>query len=152
MHNYIVIPIIFTAMTEDTLLDQVDIEIAHRLFLVMDEVRAIFGMVTSEFDLTKGQAMVLRWLEKPQAMRDIAEGLACDPSNITGLVDKLEARNLVKRVPDPEDRRVKNIVLSDDGRSVQAAIHEAMAECVRALTGLNDDERELFLKLLRRMT
>ena len=49
-------------------------------------------------------------------MNELAALLACDNSNVTGLVDRLEARGLVTRQPSPEDRRVKHIVLTDAGR------------------------------------
>ncbi len=36
-------------------------------------------------------------------MRRLAQKLKCEPSNVTGIVDRLEARGLVERRPDPTD-------------------------------------------------
>ena len=45
----------------------------------------------------------------PLPMHKLATLLACDNSNVTGLVDRLEARGLVAREPYDRDRRVKHI-------------------------------------------
>lgn len=54
----------------------------------------------------------LRFLEQPQPMGRMAELLHCDPSNVTGIVDTLEERNLAKRKPSEADRRVKVVELT----------------------------------------
>jgi DNA-binding MarR family transcriptional regulator len=46
----------------------------------------------------------------------LAERLACVKSNVTQLVDRLEADGLVERAPDPSDRRSRLAVLTDRGR------------------------------------
>ena len=51
-------------------------------------------------------------------MRKLAQKLKCEPSNVTGIVDRLEARGLVERRPDPADRRVKVAAATDEGRRV----------------------------------
>src|SRR6476646_3878053 len=63
----------------------------------------------SEFDLSPVQCHVLHLLEPGRAlpMGRLAETLSCDASNVTGLVDRLEARGLVQRCPSADDRRVK---------------------------------------------
>src|SRR5262249_19248186 len=49
--------------------------------------------------------------ERQLPMGQLASTLACDKSNVTGLVDRLESRGLVSRRPSVEDRRVKVLVL-----------------------------------------
>ena len=48
-------------------------------------------------------------------MGRLAETLSCDASNVTGLVDRLESRGLVRRAPSAEDRRVKVLQLTPTG-------------------------------------
>src|SRR5213078_1350098 len=62
-------------------------------------VRTHFQRVIVELDLSPPQAYALRRLEpeRPLPMRDLADGLACDASNVTGIVDRLERRGLVER-------------------------------------------------------
>ena len=50
-------------------------------------------------------------------MSSIAEALACDASNVTGIVDRLESRGLIARATGADDRRVKTITLTAHGRS-----------------------------------
>jgi DNA-binding MarR family transcriptional regulator len=50
----------------------------------------------------------------------LAERLACVKSNVTQLVDRLEADGFVERAPDPNDRRSRLAVLTDSGRQAYA--------------------------------
>ena len=72
-------------------------------------------------DLTPVQGLALRTLdpEAPLAMSALADTLACDASNVTGVVDKLEARGLIARQGAENDRRVKMLVVTEKGRKVR---------------------------------
>ena len=50
-------------------------------------------------------------------MREVATYLACNSSNLTGITDRLEDRKLVQRTADPNDRRIKLLVLTPEGES-----------------------------------
>ena len=54
-----------------------------------------------DYGLTPQQVGLLRMLDEPTSMRAFAEDMSCDPSNVTGLVDRAERLGLVERVPDP---------------------------------------------------
>src|SRR2546427_2946239 len=73
--------------------------------------RADLPTVASEFELSPAQCHVLHLIEpdQPIPMGRIAEALACDASNVTGLIDRLESRGLVRRQPSAGDRRVKEL-------------------------------------------
>jgi DNA-binding MarR family transcriptional regulator len=64
--------------------------------------------------------------------------LACDRSNITALVDRLEQAGLVLRRVDPADRRIKTLVVTEAGRRVQRQMHEAFTACDEVLGKLSD--------------
>lgn len=68
----------------------------------------------------------LRFLDQPQPMGRMAELLHCDPSNVTGIVDALEERNLAKRKPSEADRRVKVVELTTAGEKLRARASEEM--------------------------
>jgi DNA-binding MarR family transcriptional regulator len=78
----------------------------------------------AEIDLSPVQCHVLHLLEPGQAvpMGRLADTLACDASNVTGLVDRLEARGLVQRRASPADRRVKVIQLTSSGSRLRAQL------------------------------
>jgi DNA-binding MarR family transcriptional regulator len=54
---------------------------------------------------------------EPLPLGQLAERIACVKSNVTQLVDRLEADKLVRRVPDPSDRRSIRAEITDEGRS-----------------------------------
>src|SRR5579862_25110 len=76
--------------------------------------RARLPALAAEFELSPVQCHVLRLMdpEGVVAMSRLAETLACDASNVTGLVDRLEARGLLERRPSAEDRRVRALALT----------------------------------------
>jgi DNA-binding MarR family transcriptional regulator len=65
----------------------------------------------------------------PLPARDLAERLACDRSNVVGLIDKLEEAGLVRRQVDPADRRIKTLVVTDAGRRTQVELRRLTQEC-----------------------
>jgi DNA-binding MarR family transcriptional regulator len=85
--------------------------------------QAHYAACAAEFNLTAAQSKVLMSLHPGEAvpMRVLAERVRSDPSNLTGLVDKLETRGALRRAPDPGDRRVKTLRLTDDGRRLREA-------------------------------
>src|SRR5690242_10230656 len=77
--------------------------------------------VCAAVDLTPMQGHALRLLDpgRPMAMRLLAESLACDASNVTGIVDKLESRGLIARHVDENDRRIKMLVVTEKGQALR---------------------------------
>ncbi|MER7764997.1 MarR family transcriptional regulator [Streptomyces sp. NPDC097619] len=110
-----------------------------------------FADAAARYGLTSTQAKVLAQLEGPVPMRGLATLLACDASNVTGIVDRLESRELVRREPDPADRRVKNVVATEAGRETIRRVREEMQATHTALDTLDDDERAALQALLERL-
>ena len=90
--------------------------------------RRRFLIAASELDLHPAQAGALLQLATPLPMNELASLLACDNSNVTGLIDRLEARDLVTRQPSPYDRRVKHVVLTDAGRELRARMLDRVGQ------------------------
>jgi len=82
--------------------------------------------------------------------RYLAGRLKCDPSNVTGVVDRLEKAGLVQRGSAREDRRVKTLALTPAGRELRDAMYAAIASDMPALSGLTDDELRSLLDLLNK--
>ncbi|HVZ75396.1 MAG TPA: MarR family transcriptional regulator [Polyangia bacterium] len=104
----------------------------------------------AEFDLTPMQGHAVRSIdpEKPVPMSALAEELACDASNITGIVDKLEARGLAARRADETDRRIKVLVLTDKGRHLREKLWARTMETPRAVTALPEETRRRLAEAL----
>ncbi|WP_406288661.1 MarR family winged helix-turn-helix transcriptional regulator [Embleya sp. NBC_00896] len=125
---------------------------------IMDSMAAVgtayfhdFAAVVSRHGLTSVQAKTLSLLRRPLPMRGLADRLVCDASNVTGIVDRLESRGLVRREPNPTDRRVKNVVATEEGHATIRRIREEMQTTRDALDGLTLEERAGLYALLQRL-
>ncbi len=92
----------------------------------------------------------LRFLERPQTMGRMAELLHCDPSNITGIVDALEERNLAERKPSEVDRRVKVVELTVPGEELRARSIEEMYKPPAWIEGLSAADQRKLRDILKR--
>ena len=119
--------------------------------LLFAERRRFFD-TASEFELHPAQAGALMQLDQESGspMHEIAAHLACDSSNVTGIVDRLEARGLVRRRAGERDRRVKYIVPTPLGLEVRDALRARMARAPAAIERLSPKEQRLLRDLLAR--
>lgn len=123
-------------------------EVVKLLFELTDSLRQRFAARSADFDLSFAQAMALRELDGPLPMRDLAQRLCCDASNVTGIVDHLEAQGLVERRVAPADRRVKKLVLTDAGQKVRTEHRQSLIVDL-PLVELTPDQRRQLADLLR---
>ena len=79
----------------------------------------------------------------------MARWLTCDASNVTGIVDRLEARGLVERRPDPGDRRVKMLALTDEGVALRDEIVRRLAMPPEPLAALPRADQRALRDILR---
>ena len=115
--------------------------------------RADLPTLASEFDLSPAQCHVLHLIEpdQPVPMGQIAESLACDASNVTGLVDRLESRGLVRRKPSVADRRIKVLELTQAGARLRSVVMERMTEPPEILGRLSLEEQRELVRILKRL-
>jgi DNA-binding MarR family transcriptional regulator len=104
-----------------------------------------------EFDLATQQMIALRILGGgPRKMSELAQILFCDNSNVTGIVDRLEERGLVRREAAEGDRRVKLLVLTDEGERLRVEITKRMAEPPPAIASLSEKDQRALRDILKR--
>ena len=83
-------------------------------------------------------------------MSEVARWLACDASNVTGIVDRLEERGFLRRRPSRDDRRVTMLELTRKGSTLAQRLDERMSTPPEALLNLGrEDQRRLRLILER---
>jgi len=101
--------------------------------------------------LTPTQGLALRLLDPqtPMAMNALADNMVCDASNVTGVVDKLEARGLIERKAAENDRRVKILAVTERGRELRKRLFAEAAKPPAAIRGLPQDVREKLSAALR---
>ncbi|MFE7776316.1 MarR family winged helix-turn-helix transcriptional regulator [Streptomyces sp. NPDC057445] len=126
------------------------------------EVIALFAKITDRYSreyetaaahhgLTPHQVKALLALDEAMPMRRVAELLGADPSNVTGIVDRLQTRGLVERLPDPADRRVKLIVTTDAGKAAAEDLRDRLRFATDPLAALDLGQRHSLRDLLQLM-
>jgi len=103
-----------------------------------------------ELDLSPAQCHVLHLIEpgRPLPMRRLAETMSCDASNVTGLVDRLEARCLVELRPSSEDRRVKELRLTAAGSRLRSSLLRRMSGRSHPLARLSRQQQRVLVTIL----
>ncbi|MFD4439366.1 MarR family winged helix-turn-helix transcriptional regulator [Nocardia sp. NPDC058519] len=111
-----------------------------------------FTAAAASENLTASQGKTLTVLRRgPVAMRALADTLACDASNVTGIINRLEKRGLVRRETSASDRRVTNLVITPEGEQVTDTIRAKMRATQDGLKSLTDQDRDCLYALLERV-
>jgi DNA-binding MarR family transcriptional regulator len=108
--------------------------------------------VMSELGLSFQQSMALMRLEpdEPLPMSALASALHCDNSNVTGIVDRMEAGGLVERRAAEGDRRVKAIALTPLGEMVRDQVRQRAGTPPPPLAALSEEDAALLRDVLQR--
>ncbi|MFH9039303.1 MarR family winged helix-turn-helix transcriptional regulator [Streptomyces sp. NPDC017966] len=132
--------------------DALTLEVVELIGSVVARYHEEYEEAAAGHALTGAQAKLLSLLSlEPLPMRKLAQRLKCEPSNVTGIVDRLESRGLVERRPDPADRRVKLAAATAEGRRVARSLRESLRFAREPLAGLSETERVALRDALRRM-
>ena len=127
---------------------------AQLLTLLFQSKHRIYK-IAEKYDLTMMQSTAVTMLshDNPKAMRTLSDYFMCDASTVTGLVDRLEARQLITRANHPTDRRVKLLALTDEGAELREKIMAEMqqAESERLNGLLSNEERKTLHQLLTKV-
>lgn len=126
-------------------------EIAGLLFGVTQLTRTRFDELCDRFEVTPVQARALLELSEPVPMRELAGVLRCDPSNVTGIADRLEQRGLLRRHVDPSDRRVKFLVTTPRGERVRRDLEISLLTTSPFMSRLTAAERRALRQLLSKI-
>ncbi|WP_042400891.1 MarR family winged helix-turn-helix transcriptional regulator [Streptacidiphilus carbonis] len=133
-------------------LDPLSLEVVDLMANLVALFHKEYEEAASARSLTGAQAKVLALLRRgPMPMRQIAQTMSCEPSNITGIVDRLELRGLVARQADPDDRRIKRVAATEAGRDASAELRESLNFARAPLAALEPAEREQLRNLLQRI-
>ncbi|GAA3797752.1 MarR family transcriptional regulator [Streptomyces phyllanthi] len=133
-------------------IDPLTLEVVELIGTVVARYYEEYEEAAAEHALTGAQARLLSLLSlEPLPMRRLAQKLKCEPSNVTGIVDRLEARGLVERRPDPSDRRVKLAAATQEGRQLARSLRDSLDFAREPLAGLAREERLALRGLLLRM-
>jgi DNA-binding MarR family transcriptional regulator len=115
-------------------------------------MRRSFGEAMAAWEITPSQARALRIVGELGSVRlsVLAERLRIAPRSATEVVDALEARSLVAREPDPDDRRATCVVPTEEGARLRSELEEARRTATeRRLAVLEDADRAELDRILR---
>lgn len=104
--------------------------------------------------MTRAQWAILIWLERQPGIsqKELSELLEVEPITVARLIDRLEARGMVERRPDPRDRRIWRLHLLRPARDVLHEIDEQRADMTSMVTaGITTDSIEIMTEALMRM-
>ena len=104
--------------------------------------------------MTRAQWGILIWLERQPGItqKELSELLEVEPITVARLIDRLEARGMVERRPDPRDRRIWRLHLLDPAYILLFEINQQRAEMTRMVTdGIDEETRETMTEALLRM-
>jgi MarR family transcriptional regulator, organic hydroperoxide resistance regulator len=125
-------------------------EVADCFFELMAKIISSAERLAQQMAIPMPFIKALHSMDCPVAMKELGRRMHCDPSFVTLVADMLEKRGLARREPHPADRRVKNLVLTDDGLALKQTI-ESEITARMPWSRLDDDERSHLLALLRKM-
>jgi MarR family transcriptional regulator, organic hydroperoxide resistance regulator len=113
-----------------------------------------FGERFASLPLHVGQDRLLLELYERDGLSqtELIGRLGVEPPTVTGTVQRLERDGLLRREPDPANRRVSRVYLTDAGRALEQPIKDAWIEIERQLIAeLSPEERVRLLELLARL-
>ncbi|MFB8777766.1 MarR family winged helix-turn-helix transcriptional regulator [Streptomyces broussonetiae] len=116
----------------------------------MEKAYARFGISRGEFDVLA----TLRRSGEPYTLspRQLSATLMLTTGGMTGRLDKLERAGLLRRSPDPHDRRGLKVTLTERGLTVvDEAVGAGLALQTAALSGLDDEQADRLADLLREL-
>jgi DNA-binding MarR family transcriptional regulator len=125
-------------------------DVALDLLGIAERLRQHWGAHATALGLSGAQVKVLLSLVPGEAvpMRNLAERLDYDASNLTTLVDRLQRRGAVERRPDPVDRRVKALVLTAEGEQLRQTFWHDLIEDPGPLAPLDEPALRTLAQLL----
>lgn len=106
-------------------------------------VGAAFAEEIEKFGISLRSQLILQALATEEVQRTqlkLGAMLGLDKTTLTSELDKLERLELITRVPDPKDRRVRTPVITDKGRDLQKNAGDALAEVERGFRSRFSDE------------
>lgn len=126
----------------------------HCIRRLQQSAVAVFMQDEEASSLTPVQFAVLHTVDAQPGIdqRTLAREVSFDTSTIGSVIDRLEARGLLKRSLSEQDRRVRLLHLTDDGAQLLQRVAPAVLRVQeRILEPLSPAEREEFMRLVARV-
>ena len=127
-------------------------QLCFPIYLCAKEITRKYTALLDKYDLTYTQYIVMMffWEKKTSNVRELGETLMLDPSTLTPLLKKLEAKGYIIRSRSSSDERNLSITLTDEGTALEQKvlpIHDEMCGCI----GLDQNDAKTLYTLIFRI-
>jgi len=96
---------------------------------------------TAGISLQQAYALTYIYYHSPSKISEICAHMLVTAAAASQMVDRLEKQDMVGRIADPEDRRVRNVVLTAEGKNIVEKSIKARQSWIREIpVGLRDDQ------------
>jgi DNA-binding MarR family transcriptional regulator len=112
-------------------------------------VQRLYARICAQHDLSPAQAQLMCVIiDRPRGMTELAQMLGLERPGLTGLVDRIERRGLLRRETTPRDRRAVTVALTPRGQEITEAFYTEVSDSLRQVVAhLSADDQRLFQDL-----
>ncbi len=138
-------------------LDTSAMDVVGRIYMLYDALSSSVGKALEPFELGYTDLDVLATLRRigaPYRLRpaDLLNTVVIQSGSLTACLDRLEKKQLIRRVATPGDRRSRSVQLSRAGEKlIDQAIEQRFEDACRCVVGLTRDDRRQLKSLLKKM-
>ncbi|HNX27989.1 MAG TPA: MarR family transcriptional regulator [Syntrophomonadaceae bacterium] len=117
-------------------------------------IHQLFKAKLAPYGVTPGQYGILQclWDENGLTLKQIAERMYLDSSTVTGILDRMEQKDLIRRCPDPGDRRALSVMLTLKGEELRTPVSQAIETANQyALQNISTEDGKYLKELLKKL-
>jgi DNA-binding MarR family transcriptional regulator len=126
-------------------------EILDTLTDLVKQAGAVGHSIAAGFGVTPSDLLALFKLDGVLTMKELSQRMGCDASFVTAIADALERHGFARRAPSEKDRRVKHLLLTEEGIAAKERMMRELAARMPWCYALDEAERRCFLGLLKKM-
>lgn len=114
-----------------------------------------FGEIKNKYNLTMNEILLLLYLEKSEnkdTAKDIVEDAMVAKSHISKSVDSLTGKNLIKRVPDKENKKIIHLIINDEAKEIMNELSKKEEDMIElALKGIPEENIKILEETLEKI-
>lgn len=121
------------------------------LFLFHQMAEQVGGAISSlRPDVTANEISLLLNLGQPKKMKELADLLTCQPSNMTPLVARCVKKGWMQKTRSESDARAMIVELTTDGAALREELIAEISAKITRLSGISDDTFRAILRTLNK--
>lgn len=129
-------------------------QLMELLFLIETSRKNKLSPIYSHMGLTAGQPRVLNCLLEKDFITQKELSMQCmiDPTTLSRILDKLENKNYIKRIPHPTCRRSFQIILTENGRTLAQQIEQILSKTtLQMLDGITEQQLQQSISVMKKI-